>query len=173
MQCLATPWKPVSWPLSLCDLADCPDQEIVGLTSSTACLAIDGALPLQLPCTTVFAVLYHSLFICIIPALPIVVMFLSVLYESISFESLILSSTCFCTHCTSNFWAYNNIYSLLISLVSLRLIILLWSFLPCFHHGSHLWIAPLTFCLVLCTNSPWFWHATCPFIPGRTDDFFF
>ena len=117
-----TAMLPLPLPLGLCVAADC--LKMVNLTTSTAFLAIHGALLLLLPSTTILTVLYPSL-ISTVLLLPVITMLLPFhSYESNSFASLILSNTSFGTCCVF-LLAHINVCLFLTSMVSFRWLILL------------------------------------------------
>ena len=91
---------------------------MISLTTSTTCLALGGTLPLQRPHTTILAALYHSLFIFIALALPIVAMIL--LHQNLL--HLLYCPALLCVLCTSTLWAQNSICSLLTSLASFNVV---------------------------------------------------
>ena len=93
---------------------------MVHFATTTTCLAIARALPLWVPCTTTFAVLYHLFLIPISLSLPSIAMFLLVSSELNSFVSFILSSTSFCTIWASSLCAHINSWLLLTLLVCFK-----------------------------------------------------
>ena len=108
--------------------------------TSTAFLAICWALPLWVPCTTIFTVLYQLLLIYSVPFWLLWPWFLpTLLIKLSSFTSLILSNTAFWTLCASTLWAHiisaHCLPHLYLSGLLAPLLCQLWWF----HHLGHLW----------------------------------
>ena len=126
---LATPWWSLALLLSLCHPVGC--LELVGFAATTPHLSICRALPLGV-LTAIFVVLYHLFLI-----VPNIVMFLLVLSNEVKFLciSYIVQHLLFvCVLWASIIWAHINIWSLMCSLVFLRLFVPLLSLLLWVHH---------------------------------------
>ena len=109
---------PLALPMPLCTLTDY--YEIIHFPASASFSTQCRVLPLQMPCAIIFSFplffLFHFYHLCLL--LPHFC--LSLLIESNSYMSLILSNTACCAHCAPTLWAHVKTCSLFTLLVSLR-----------------------------------------------------